>query len=207
MNPEGKAPSGCPTVRKRLVEESKKEYKKADVAKFAKIASIQEAECYVNRDKKPYIMHPVKPRIQEVCEFAKRMGYEKLGLIFCVGLRKEAEITSKILKAQGFKVVSVVCKAGRIPKEELGLKEEEKIFIGEFESACNPILQALIVNREGTDLNVVLGLCVGHDSLFFKYAKSPSTVLAVKDRVTGHNPLAAIYACETYYARVFREGF
>jgi uncharacterized metal-binding protein len=88
-------------------------------------------------------MHPVKPRIQEVCEFAKRMGYEKLGLIFCVGLRKEAEITSKILKAQGFKVVSVVCKAGRIPKEELGLKEEEKIFIGEFESACNPILQAI----------------------------------------------------------------
>jgi hypothetical protein len=84
MNPEGKAPSGCPTVRKRLVEESKKEYKKADVAKFAKIASIQEAECYVNRDKKPYIMHPVKPRIRHVKRITPaslERGFDQMGFI------------------------------------------------------------------------------------------------------------------------------
>lgn len=207
MNPDGKPSSGCPTLMKKIVEDSKKEYKKRDIRKFAKFASIQEAECYANREKKPYIMHPVKPRIQEICEFAKKMGYKKLGLVFCVGLKREAEIANRIFKAQGFEVVSVVCKVGRIPKEDLGLQDDQKIFVGEFESACNPILQALVVNSEGTDFNILLGLCVGHDSLFFKYAKSPSTVLAVKDRVTGHNPLAALYSYETYYARLLRKGF
>ncbi|MCX7856736.1 MAG: DUF1847 domain-containing protein [Deltaproteobacteria bacterium] len=207
MDPGGKTSPGCPTPRKRLVEAAKKEYKKGEVNKFARLASIQEAECYINREKKPYVMHPVKPRIQEICEFAKKMGYKKLGLVFCVGLKKEAEIANRIFKVQGFHTVSVVCKAGRMPKEELGLKENEKIFIGEFESACNPILQALIVNNEKTDFNILLGLCVGHDSLFFKYATSPSTVLAVKDRVTGHNPLAALYLYETYYMRLCKKCF
>ena len=53
------------------------------------------------------------------------------------------------------------------------------------------------MNRENTELNVLLGLCVGHDALFFKYAHGPTTVLAVKDRVTGHNPLAPIYVAES----------
>jgi uncharacterized metal-binding protein len=65
---------------------------------------------------------------------------------------------------------------------------------------CNPILQAMIANDAGTDFNIVLGLCVGHDSLFFRHAKAPSTVLAVKDRVTGHNPLACIYLSGNYYS-------
>jgi len=49
---------------------------------------------------------------------------------------------------------------------------------------------------------VLLGLCVGHDSLFIRQATAPVTVLAVKDRVTGHNPLAALYTSETYYQRL-----
>ena len=64
---------------------------------------------------------------------------------------------------------------------------------------CNPILQAMVLNDGKTDLNVLLGLCVGHDSLFFKYAEAPCTVLAVKDRLLGHNPLAAIYTSDSYY--------
>ncbi len=43
-----------------------KEYRKKDNYKFARNASIQEGECYAGRDKKPYIMHPVKPRILEI---------------------------------------------------------------------------------------------------------------------------------------------
>jgi uncharacterized metal-binding protein len=67
---------------------------------------------------------------------------------------------------------------------------------------CNPIYQAKLLNHENTDFNILLGLCVGHDSLFFKFAEAPTTVLAVKDRVTGHNPLAAIYLSGTYYQRL-----
>jgi uncharacterized metal-binding protein len=59
----------------------------------------------------------------------------------------------------------------------------------------------------GTDLNVLMGLCVGHDSLFFRHSAAPVTVLAVKDRVLGHNPLAAVYQADGYYHdRLFPDG-
>ena len=64
---------------------------------------------------------------------------------------------------------------------------------------CNPIGQAKLLNEAKTDLNIVLGLCVGHDTLFFKYSDAPVTVLAVKDRVLAHNPLGAVYTAETFY--------
>ena len=99
-------------------------------------------------------------------------------------------------------MISILCKAGRTLKEKIGIKDEEKIYQGTKESMCNPIYQAKLLNHEKTDLNILLGLCVGHDALFFKYAQAPTTVLAVKDRVTGHNPLAAIYLSETYYRKL-----
>ena len=207
-SPEGKGSKGCPTLSNRkLLEQARKEYQKPEILEFARQASLQEAECYVNREKKPFMMHPSKPRIQEICEFASKMKYSRLGVISCIGLSKEAAIVGQILEAQGFEVVSAVCKAGSVPKEEIGVKEHEKIRIGEYEAMCNPIFQAMLVNDARTDLNVMLGLCVGHDALFFKYAQAPTTVLAVKDRLMGHNPLAAIYTSETFYARLKRKGF
>ena len=59
---------------------------------------------------------------------------------------------------------------------------------------CNPIAQAEICNKAGTQLNYILGLCLGHDILFMRNSKAPVSVLIVKDRVTGHNPAAALYA-------------
>ncbi len=201
INPKGKGAKGCPTlVKKKLAGQAQKKYQKANVREFARQASIQEGECYAGRDKRPYVMHPTKPRIQEICEFARKMGYTRLGLVFCIGLYKEAAVVARILQNQGFETVSVVCKVGSIPKEEIGVKDSEKIFIGQYESMCNPILQAVIVNEAKTDFNILLGLCVGHDSLFFKYAEAPTTVLAVKDRVAGHNPLAPIYLSGNYYS-------
>jgi uncharacterized metal-binding protein len=70
---------------------------------------------------------------------------------------------------------------------------------------CNPIGQALLLNNENTDLNIILGLCVGHDSLFIKYSNAPVTVFAVKDRVLAHNPLGALYLADSYYKdRLFK---
>ena len=122
--------------------------------------------------KNPYLRHPIKPRVQETCEFAHRMGYQKLGVAFCAGLHKEAAALTQVLEAQGFEVVSVVCKAGCTPKETIGIGDEDKVRIGEFESMCSPIAQAMLLNEEKTDFNILLGLCVGHDSLFLKYARS-----------------------------------
>lgn len=149
-----------------------------------------------------YVPHPVKTRVEEVIEFAKKIGAKRIGVAFCVGLQREAGLLSDLLEVHGFEVVSVCCKVGAVPKETIGVKDEEKIKIGEFESMCNPLLQAEILNREGTDLNVLVGLCVGHDAIFLKRAKAPCTVLAAKDRVTGHNPLAALYTLHSFYRRL-----
>jgi len=204
----GKGPDSCPTVNYReVIEEAVKEYGKTGIHEFARMASIQESECYANRDVQPYIVHPVKPRVQEICEFAQKMGYHKLGIAFCTGLHPEARALSDILEAQGFDVVSVVCKAGATPKEVIDIKDAEKVRIGRFESMCSPIVQAAILNREKTDFNILVGLCVGHDSLFFKYSEAFCTVLVAKDRVLAHNPVGALYTYRTYYARTKRKGF
>ena len=186
--------------KKRLADKALGEYRNGSLKEFARQASIQEGECYAGREAVPYVMHPVKPRMLEIIEFARKMNYKRLGLVFCAGLAPEAGVVGQILEEYGFDVVSVLCKAGAVPKEEIGLKDEEKVHRGQHESMCNPVFQAMIVNEAKTDFNILLGLCVGHDSMYFKYAEAPTTVLAVKDRVTGHNPLACIYTFGKYSA-------
>ena len=206
---DGNGPGYCPTINySDVVEASLSEYEKPQIKNFALNATIQEGECYVNRDRdNPHVRYAIKPRIQETIEFAHKMGYKRLGLAFCGGLKHEAKILSEILKAQGFELASVMCKAGRTPKEFLGIKEAQKISPGEFESMCSPITQADILNAANTEFNIVFGLCVGHDSLFMRYSDALSTVLIAKDRVTGHNPLAAINLYKSYYQKLKEEKF
>ena len=141
-------------------------------------------------------------RAEEIIAFARRIGARKIGLATCVGLAGEARIFAKILEANGFEPFSVLCKAGAVDKHEVGIAEELKIRPGSHESLCNPVLQARFMNDKPTDLNVVIGLCVGHDSLFTKHSDAPVTTLVVKDRVLGHNPAAALYTSGSYYKRL-----
>ena len=144
-------------------------------------------------------------RLEEIMHFARRLGAEKIGIAHCDGLAVEAKIAHKIMEAQGFTVNSVRCKAGNLDKEELGLTDAEKVMPGQYESACNPIAQAKLLEKAGCQLNVVIGLCVGHDSLFFLHSNVPTTVLIAKDRVLGHNPAAALYTSHSYYNRLGSE--
>ena len=197
---DGKAPPDCPTLNlAELIETAVKQYDDEEIHRFARQASIQEAEGYADRELGYEHVRPLKPRILEVIEFANKMDYKRLGLMFCIGLRKEARVVEKVLSSKGFEMVSVVCKVGRIPKERIGVGDDQKIALGRFEAMCNPISQAEILNYAETDFNILLGLCVGHDSLVFQHSKAPCTVLAVKDRLLGHNPLAAIYNIDSYY--------
>ncbi|OMH40438.1 DUF1847 domain-containing protein [Desulfurobacterium indicum] len=128
-------------------------------------------------------------RLEEIVEFAKRMNYKRIGIAFCIGLFNEAKIVADIFTEKGFEVFSAICKIGSVDKETLDLPKLKK---GK-EAVCNPIGQAEALNRKKTDLNIVIGLCVGHDILFQKHSDAPSTVLIVKDRVLAHNPAGAIY--------------
>jgi uncharacterized metal-binding protein len=203
----GVGPKGCPTLSlAEILSKARDEYDGKDINLLAVQASAQEAACYANRGKEPgYVLQPTKPRIQEIWEFAHRMGYSKVGVAFCVGLQNEAGIAAPILEEHGLEVVSVICKVGRVPKAEIGVPEEDRIIIGSQESMCNPIGQAAVMNHEKTQLNIILGLCVGHDALFIKHSEAPVTILAAKDRVTGHNPLAAIYTSGSYYRKLHKE--
>ncbi|SDZ80230.1 Uncharacterized metal-binding protein [Desulfuromusa kysingii] len=197
---KGKAPSNCPSTRSiDIVKETLEILKDPEVMEAVRQASIQEGEGYGDKDKGYAHIRAIKPRIQETVEFAKKMKFKRICLIFCIGMRKEAQIIHEIFTVNGFETISVMCKAGAVSKEEIGLLREQQIDPGSFETMCNPILQALTANYHQSDLNVIFGLCVGHDALFLKYAKAYNTVLASKDRLLGHNPLAAIYQYDGYY--------
>ncbi|MFW5819323.1 MAG: DUF1847 domain-containing protein [Desulfovermiculus sp.] len=200
LTPRGKGPENCPTLHQtRFKRAALSALKDPHVFEFARQASLQEAAGYTNRDQGYALIRPIKPRIVETVEFARRMGYSKLGLVFCIGLRQEAGIVHRILETNGFETVSVLCKVGRVSKSELNLEQQDQInMLAADESMCNPILQAYILNSEHTQLNILLGLCVGHDALLTKHAQGLCTVLAVKDRLLGHNPLAAVYTYESY---------
>ncbi len=197
-------PDNCPTrTEKPVLDAVLAEYARPEVAEFARQASIQEFECYMHL---PEGLTPRNPRVEEVAQFAKKMGYRRLGIAFCAGLRGEAQILNEILVRRGFEVVSVCCKVGGVPKETIGLTQDQKIEGPDaWETMCNPIAQAKLLNEAGTEFNIAVGLCVGHDALFFKYAEAPTTVLIAKDRVFGHNPAAGLYLSKSYYRKLRRK--
>lgn len=162
------------------------EYEDEENLKILKIASRLEAEYYMQLN-----------RLQELIRFAKEMEYKRLGLAFCVGLAKEARILSEILR-KDFVVDSIICKVGGVDKKTFSLPN---IRDDRYEACCNPIGQAKYLAEAGTDLNIIVGLCVGHDILFTKYSQAPVTTLVVKDRVLAHNPLGAIYS--NYWLKKF----
>jgi uncharacterized metal-binding protein len=133
------------------------------------------------------------------------MGWHRVGIATCIGLLEESSRLAEILEAQGLEPVSVCCKVGSVDKMQLGLREEDKVRPGTFEPLCNPIAQAEILNRAGTDMNVIMGLCVGHDMIFTRHASAPTTTLVAKDRVTGHNPAAALYGTHFYFKRLSKQ--
>lgn len=145
-------------------------------------------------------------RVEEIMAFAQRMGARRIGIAHCVGLMTEARLASDIFSGRGFEVHTVCCKVGSIDKESVGLLDQEKVRPGQYEVLCNPIGQAALLAQAGTEVNVVVGLCVGHDSLFFMHSKAPVTVLVVKDRVLGHNPVAALYTSHSYYKKLGDSG-
>lgn len=142
-------------------------------------------------------------RVEEIIAFANRIGAKRIGIATCIGLIQETRIFVKVLKVHGFEPYTVLCKVGSVDKTEVGIPENLKVKKDSYEAICNPILQAELLNAQKTDLNVIVGLCVGHDSLFIKHSKALVTTLITKDRVTGHNPAAALYTSNFYYQRLF----
>lgn len=190
---ETRGPGFCPSKVDPTVQcAARALYDDPETRRIALVSAQVEAEGYCKWT-----------RVEEVIQFCKKMGFHKIGIANCISFVDHAYVLSGILESHGFEVVSVACKNGNIPKEEIGVQEHEKIRPGHFEPLCNPVAQAEMLNAHGCEFNVVMGLCIGHDSLFFKYAKGLSTVLVAKDRVLGHNPVAALNLADSYYEKLW----
>ena len=151
---------------------------KGDNLKLARVSSMIEGQYYMR-----------KTRLEEIMLFAKEMDFRKLGIAFCIGLSEEVKILSGFLQKE-FDVVSVCCKVCGIEKTNLDL---EKMKSDTYEAMCNPIGQALLLNRQETDLNIICGLCIGHDIQFTNHSEAPVTTFIVKDRILAHNTAASLY--------------
>ncbi|NHJ84585.1 MAG: DUF1847 domain-containing protein [Asgard group archaeon] len=177
------APKGCPSVDfADEFRKAKMEYEKSDIRKIHQAAAHVEVTGYMQW-----------PRVKELMVFCEKMGYKKLGIAFCIGLKEEAKVLTQILEKDNFIVYSGMCTSGALQKKEIDIPDEDTFTTAE-EVGCNPIGQAFYLNAQKTDINIVVGLCIGHDINFIKYSKAPTTVLIVKDRVTTHNPAAVLYS-------------
>lgn len=119
-------------------------------------------------------------RIEQIKEYAAQAGFKKIGIAYCVSVTKYAKQLEKFLE-DSFEVIKVNCKCAEIPSNLL-VKEAKGI-------SCNPAGQAKILEEAGTEFNICLGLCLGHDIIFDIKSKTPSTTLIVKDKANNHNTL------------------
>lgn len=174
------------------IEKVRKLYEEEENRKVSVISAEIENEFYLKYT-----------RVQELVEFAKRMGFHKIGIATCVGLLEESRVLARILRKHGFEVYGAACKIGSFEKKSVGVAEEDMVNTGFV--MCNPIMQAEVLNEAGTDFNVVMGLCVGHDSLFYKYSEALVTTLVAKDRVLAHNPVGALYQIGSYYKKLMKD--
>jgi len=186
-------PDFCPMkTNEEIVKSAIEKYGEDDVKKIYVPATVTEKEAY---EHVRGALMAVRPRIKEIIEFGKLVHAKKLGVAFCAGLHDEAARVVTILEKAGFTVASVRCKCGAVDKTKLNVSKEYKIGDPlKFEAACNPIVQAKLLNNAGTDINIIVGLCVGHDMLFTMNSKAPVTTLIVKDRLLGNNPVIALYS-------------
>lgn len=186
-------PDFCPTARleEDFICETRKQYiEDEENARVTLAAADVEFENYCTMT-----------RIEEIMEFARKIGAKKLGIATCVGLISEARTAARILRHHGFEVFGAACKVGAQPKTSVGIDVQCE---GVGKNMCNPIMQAKLLNEEKTGLNIVMGLCVGHDSLFYKHSDALCTTLVTKDRVLAHNPAAALYQVNAYYSKLLK---
>lgn len=171
-------PLNCPSLKEEMMSGVREQYAEETDAQIA----YESARTRIDATR------PMT-RLEEAIDFARRSGYRNLGVAFCKMVKKDAEAVTKRLREEGFNVHSVMCRTGAISDELL--EREGENFIGKkgYETMCNPIGQAAVLKDAGTEFNIVMGLCVGHDTLFIRHSDTPMTILGVKDRKNGCTPI------------------
>lgn len=196
------APSWCPMNTKTDVIKRALAKHTDEDQRIAHAAALVESEAY---SREPWGLKPYATRVLEIANFAKKMGYQKIGIACCFATAWDAGVVANIFLNRGFATVVRFCKVYQVKNTWLGLKEEETLVPGGFQSMCNPIAQVDCLKDSKCDLIVAFGQCAGHDALAGKFSGVPFTLLGVKDRVLAHNPVIALTSpWNRYYRKLTR---
>ena len=158
---EEQYPFACPTLREEI-SQFLTQYQDPETKRLAQASAISS-------------MDHSESRVEQTVQFARNAGFHKLGIAFCISLADYGKALANYLRKEGFQVESVLCKVGHHDRSCIDVEDHRG------KPMCNPIAQADYLNQAGTELNISVGLCVGHDSLFFRYSKAPITALIAKD--------------------------
>ena len=121
---------------------------------FQNISHIYEAACIVGAENNGF-----RPRIEEALHFSKQLSLSKIGFAACTAFETEMNVIKRLFTQEGLEVVCANCQIGRVSAEARKVPH-----LSDYpNAACNPITQAEILNREDTELNFIVGLCLGHD--------------------------------------------
>jgi len=133
-------------------------------------------------------LDPKLDRVNEIIAYCKEAGINQVGIANCISFEKQARNLEHIFSSHGLEVNRANCKLGKVKFNDF--------LPGYRGTSCNPAGQASYLDEKGVELNIMMGLCLGHDIIFNSKSKAPVTPLMVKDRKLDHNPLMALKTVE-----------
>ena len=129
-------------------------------------------------------LNPKVDRVDEIIAYCKEAGIKRIGIANCVSFNKQAKRLENVLTSEGFDVDKAHCKLGRVRFSDL---------VPDYKGvSCNPAGQAEYLADKDTEVNIMMGLCLGHDFIFNSKSKAPVTPLVVKDRKLDHHTIEVL---------------
>lgn len=128
------------------------------------------------------------PRLRHILEFCLASGIQKVGIGCCSLFLKEAHFVKHYLSVKDIQSIVVCCKIGGIQLKDIDINCDS---VSEY-FLCNPVGQIQIFNSQNTELNLMMGLCIGHDIIFSEMSNAPVTTLFIKEHKSGHTPYSTL---------------
>ena len=127
-----------------------------------------------------------RSRIEHIMEFSRAVGFQRIGIAACAFYLPQIYYLRSILEDHGFSCMGLSCKIGGLTFADIGIPNDSNWIL------CNPLAQAFILNDFQTELNITVGLCMGHDLIFQSYSNAPVTNYTVKEKISDDNPVATL---------------
>jgi len=145
-------------------------YNQKDLAIMKQFDSLSDMQCH---------------RLKLIKDLALGLEYKSIGLANCVMFTRETKAIEQYL-SKDFTVYKVNCKHNRLTRKALFNNHDTSII-------CNPAGQAAFLNAHKTEMNISIGLCVGHDMIFCHQSHAPVTTIFTKDFTNNNDPSMAIH--------------